>query len=260
MCAWRVSLKTFANMSRILAAMATGKTYAYLHLRLSAKRVQAGELAGRIDDLLKGWDRFMKSKAIATPVKGWFRALEVTHDPQLTIQPWMYKKAKAYYKARGLKVGDLNPQYDTYNPHFHVLIAVNPSYFKSADYLSQAAMTELWRRSMRLDYDPVIHVERVKGNTAKAVAELSKYSVKDADYIVPEDWDLTVDAVRTLDAALERRRLVAYGGVMREWHHKLHLSDEGADVHIGDEGAASDAGDNVLTFRWNVGFNQYFRE
>jgi plasmid rolling circle replication initiator protein Rep len=216
----------------------------------------------------------METKALK-PIVGWFRALEVTHDPQELITPWMYygtkrqqstpkgrtaiKKRQQYYKCRGLTVGDKNPHYDTYNPHFHVLLAANPSYFTSKDYISQAEFTALWRRSMRLDYDPVVYVERVKGNTGRAVAELSKYAVKDADYIVPDDWDLTVDAVRTLDSALANRRLIAYGGKMRELHKKLNLQDEGAEVHIDGEKKDSENKDTIVWYGWNVGFSQYFK-
>ncbi len=46
----------------------------------------------------------------------------------------MYKQRQASYDKRGLGVGDNNPNDDTYNPHFHVLIAVNKSDFTDKNY------------------------------------------------------------------------------------------------------------------------------
>jgi plasmid rolling circle replication initiator protein Rep len=156
-----------------------------------------------------------------------------------------------------------NPQsvsYDTYHPHFHCILAVNKTYFKNEEYIQKSDWTSFWRKAMRLDYDPVVDVRRVKGNTAKAVAEVSKYAVKDSDYIIPDDWQLTVDTVKLLDSVLSNRRLVAYGGKFKDWHRKLNLDDEvdGDLVHIDGDVSVDPEVKELITYVWHTGYNQYF--
>lgn len=80
-----------------------------------------------------------------------------------------------------------------------------------------------------------VDVRKVKAKAEKgkdsndiigAVCETTKYTVKNEDYILPNNWQLTLESVATLDKALANRRLVAFGGVMKEWHKKLNLDDE----------------------------------
>jgi plasmid rolling circle replication initiator protein Rep len=238
MCAWRRSLKTAANVARVMDGLKTERTYAYLFLTLTVRNCAAGELSNTMDALNAGWQRFSQTKAYRAAVKGTYKAMEITHN-----------------------TNRLDTAYDTYHPHFHVLIAVNQSYFNDNTYLSKEKWIAMWRKAMRLDYDPSVYVKRVKGDTAKAVAEVAKYAVKDGDYIIPHDWDLTVDAVRTLDEALTDRRLITYAGKMKEWHRKLNLDDDedGDLINVGDEDEAKPTSDTLITYAWNSGFNQYYR-
>ena len=68
--------------------------------------------------------------------------------------------------------------------------------------------------------------KRFKWYYRRAVCETTKYTVKNEDYILSNNWQLTLESVATLDKALANRRLVAFGGVMKEWHKKLNLDDE----------------------------------
>lgn len=229
LCAWRRSLKVHAHTTQILDAMA-GK-YAYIFLTLTVRNCTGTELTGTLNQIFKAWDRLLKRTAVKKAVKGWYRGLEVTH----------------------------NIDCDTYHPHFHTLLAVNKSYFDSRDYIKQADWADLWKQSLGANYVPVVDVRRVKGSTSKAVAEAAKYTVKDADYIIPEDWELTVETVRTLDAALDRRRLVAYGGEMKAWHKKLNLDDEvdGNLVNVGEAEPVGTLREEV--YFWHTGYSQYVR-
>lgn len=231
-CTWRRSLKVHAHVMRILNAM--DEKYSYLFLTLTVRNCKGDELSAQLDELMGAWHRFARRKQFQKAVKGWYRGLEITHNVRLD-----------------------SPDYDTFHPHFHCLLAVNNSYFSSRDYLSQAAWTELWKESLRANYTPIVDVRRVKGNTSMAVAEAAKYAVKGSEYIVPEDWDLTIDTVRILDHALEQRRLVAFGGNMKELHKELNLDDEidGDLVHIDDELEPEEGIEQV--FFWHSGYQQY---
>lgn len=236
-CAWRRSLKVYAHTNSIMAAMAKEKNYAYIFVTLTVRNCTGDQLSDTLDAMMKAWERFLKYPAIKKASKGWYRGMEVTHT---------------------LKQGD--PSYDTYHPHFHCVFAVNPSYFTHS-YIKQETWTELWQKAMRVDYKPIVDVRRVKGSTAKAVAEAAKYAVKESDYLIPDDWDMTTKTVELLDGILSNRRFVAFGGVMKEWHKKLNLDDtEGGDlVHIDGKLSESGKDDPTVTFVWYTGYKQYIR-
>lgn len=237
MCAWRRSLKVHAHTVQILDAM--NEQYAFIFLTLTVQNCVADKLSSTIDDLMSGWQRLMQRKDVKKAIKGWYRGLEVTHNVDHTSE-----------------------SYNTYHPHFHTLLCVNKSYFTSRDYLSKGAWAQLWAESMRLDYEPIVDVRRVKGSTSKAVAEAAKYTVKDGDYILNNNWELTVDTVRILDTALENRRLVAYGGLMKELHKQLNLDDEvdGDLINVGepDETESSET-EATVDFFWHTGYQQYVK-
>lgn len=235
-CAWRRSLKIYSHTSRIMAGMKSERVYAYLFLTLTVRNCSSDQLSTEISNMMSSWNRFMGYKAIKDVVRGWYRGLEITHN-----------------------IDQSSPFFGTFHPHFHCILAVPVSYFKNAGYLSHEKWTSLWKKAARLDYEPQVDVRRIKGDTAKAVAEVAKYAVKDADYIIPDDWDLTTETVKLLDEVLAYRRLVAYGGKMAEWHKKLNLDDEmdGDLIHVdGDE--IPEEQQKLINYVWNVGYNQYY--
>jgi len=236
MCAWRRSMKIYANMSRIMDNMPP-KDYSFIFLTLTVENVNGDGLNAAIDDMMASWNRFTKAKAFKGAVLGWYRGLEITHNTDF--------KSKSY---------------DTYHPHFHCVLAVKPSYFKSRDYLSQEKWTNLWKRSLKAQYTPIVDARKVKGCTAKAVCEIAKYTVKSNDYIMPDDLDLSEESVLILDGALEKRRLIAYGGVMKDLHKKLNLDDEmdGDLIHT-DEEDLTEADATMIHYTWNVGYGNYIR-
>lgn len=238
MCAWRRSLKIFSNVSKIMDGMTTERKYGFVFLTLTVSNCEGDKLSKTIDGMMDGWKRLVERKAFRDAVKGFYRGLEVTHN----VRP----------RSKG---------YNTYHPHFHCILAVDTAYFSGKNYIKQDDWVKMWRDSMRLDYDPIVDVRRVKGDTAKAVAEVAKYSVKDGDYIIPQNWELTVETVGLLDGALANRRLMAYGGKMREWHRRLNLQDEmsGNLVNVDGEEETETIDLKLLTYVWNTGYNQYFR-
>lgn len=261
-CNWRRSLKIFSQVSKIIQAIEEDKDYAYLFLTLTQKNVSAEELDKTLDDMMKAWNRFLGYKKVKDIVKGSYRGLEITYDKELKITKNMYQKKKDYYEKLGLKVGDKNPNFDMYHPHFHVLLVVNKSYFTSRYFLKHEEWQKLWAKAMKLDYLPQVNIKKVKGNTAEAVAEVAKYSTKDSDYVIEKDLDLSANVVEVLDYALERRRLVSFSGIMKEYHQKLNLDDteDGDLVHIDNEKDDELEAELTLeTYAWNVGYMNYIR-
>ena len=237
MCAWRRSLKTFHQVSAIMDEICKDREYAFLFLTLTIKNVTAAELSETLDKLFYGFKRLALTKEYKKAIKGSFRALEVTHNTN--------SRSKSY---------------DTYHPHFHCILVVNKSYFKKSDYIPQAKWVELWKRCMGLDYVPTVDIRKCSNNK-KSVAEVSKYSVKDADYIVEYNQELTDNAVETLDFALANRRLSAFAGVMRDAQRKLKLQDAEDGDLINTDGKDDELRpdlDYVLArYHWNVGLKNY---
>lgn len=229
-CQWRRSLKTFAQMSKVLD-VAKAQGYEFLFLTLTMRNVRAEELSKGLDRILLSFNKLMKYKRVKGAVKGFYRGCEVTH----------------------------NQSEDTYHPHLHVVLAVKPSYFKKV-YISQADWAELWRKALGVEYTPIIDIRRCRGG-AKAIAEACKYAVKPSDIINVDDWELTVDSLRVLDVALERRRFIGLGGILKEIHKQLQLDDmENGDLlHTSEEEKIEPTGEEIVFF-WNGYSRRYERE
>lgn len=227
-CAWRRSLKTFGQVRAVIDEL--GDSYSYIFLTLTMKNCSSSDLSSEITHLVLSFNRLMKYKAVDKVVKGYFKGLEVTH----------------------------NIEADTYHPHLHIVCAVNKSYFTNRSYLSHEKWSALWQKALQVDYIPIVDIRKVKGAADKAVAEISKYAVKSSEIICYDDWDLTVDTVRTLDNALENRRLTGYGGVFKDVHKRLHLDDneDGDLTHVETE-SVSEEDLSIVSYAWHTGYSQY---
>lgn len=225
-CQWRRSLKTFAQMSQVID-VAASEGYSFIFLTLTLRNCAPADLSATITSTLQSFNRFTKYKDFMCAFKGFYRGFEITY----------------------------NMKDDTYHPHIHCVLAVNKSYFTSRNYLSQKALTDLWKKALKADYDPIIDIRKCFGGS-KSIAEACKYAVKPSD-IICEDWDLTVEQVRVLDEALNRRRFIGLGGIFKDIHKRLHLDDmeDGDLAHIETQ-AEGDVDENVILYFWN-GFNYY---
>lgn len=275
MCQWRRALLNYKYTMRIVSAMlqeaqAEGRQLRWMMVTLTIRSCTGDKLIPTLDQMQVAWDRLTRYGAVMAHVKGWYRGLEITHDCNPLITPEMYKARREYYDKHSLQAGDYNPQYDTYHPHYHLLIAVSDKYTRISYERHRQNWALAWAAAAKLDYWPQVDVQRCRGRhgedtspeaVSKMVAEAAKYTAKPKDYILPDDWDLTVDTVRLLDKALHNRRLVAYGKACKEWHKRLHLGDvESAEADlIGlDEGGGKVAPDVIYV--WSTGYKQYIAD
>jgi plasmid rolling circle replication initiator protein Rep len=253
MCNWRRSLKIAFHNKTIVEEANRREKVRWLFLTLTVRNCEGSELKNTIDDMMKSWNRFMGYKKIKVAVKGYFRALEVTKNRDSSSE-WN----------------------GTYHPHFHVLLAVKPSYF-TRDYIKHEEWVAFWKKAMKLDYEPLVNIQKVKPKKElnleniehqvksamqeqKAILEVSKYPVKDTD-VLPSN-KLTEDGIQTvgtLDDALSYKRLIAYGGLLKDIHKELNLGDaEDGDlirVEDGDDQTAN-AICEVMAY-WNPGLKNY---
>lgn len=268
LCSWRRTIKIFTHARKILEKMQEEGKYAYIMVTFTVPNVAAYELDETITRMMEAWNRFQTYSRFKKAVKGWYRGLEVAHNTERYKFKWVRdrktgKKRKVYiFDDNGNRIP--NPSYDTYHPHFHCIFAVNKSYFTSRDYIKQEEWLDMWRRAYRDETITQVDVRRVKSKKGKdpndivgAVAETAKYTVKTEDYIIPKNWELSLDSIKTLDKALANRRLVAFGGKMRELHKLLNLDDEIDGDLIEDSEETNGKPSAEVTYFWHVGYQQY---
>lgn len=235
MCQWRRSLKVYSQMTRVFSALDATK-YAVLCLTLTIRNCDGSQLAQTLDLLAKAWNRLTMYKRFKNAVVGFYRATEVTH----------------------------NMQADTYHPHFHVLLIVDKRYFKDSCYIPHAEWVSMWRRALGVDYDPSLKVYKLYlkdgQDITKALCEVTKYTIKESDYI-GDDMNLNVETVALLDKAFNKRKFVTLGGILKDLHKKLNLTDlegDGDLIHVDDESQLSDESKAMITYVWHTGYKQYY--
>lgn len=242
-CNWRKTMKRSVQTTRIVKEVIRQKPLArWLFLTLSIKNVFTGEeLDQSLKSMTEGFRRLMMYKKVKQNLVGFMRATEVTTN-----------------KLDG-----------SYNQHMHILICVESAYFNTKGaYISQKEWTNLWQKAMKLDYTPVVHIEAIKNkkrNKEKeytaiesAVQETAKYSVKDTDYLTGS-LENNLEVVKDLEEGLYRKRMVAYGGLLKEIHKQLNLDDveEGDLVQLDDESEEDEKAYSVVA-QWNWNLKNYF--
>lgn len=232
MCTWRRSLKLFSQVKGIIDAINIDHGYEYLFLTLTVKNCDGSVLGTEIDRMMIAWKKFLRGIKNKNFIKGWYRGLEITH----------------------------NLSKDTYHPHFHCILVVEKSYFAFKNYISQKCWTDMWKKALGVNYVPIVNVKKTYGNVSTCVAEIAKYSVKDCDYIRPENWELSKSLVECLDNALSHRRLISFGGIFREYHKRLNL-DDAIDGDLVDLQKNEDKKCVIgfVGYEWSVGYQQYRR-
>lgn len=236
MCAWRKSLVTFHQVSDIMDYIDRERPGLIpIFITLTMRNVPSERLADAITEVLTGWRRLTNKKfnrRLYRAAVGWMRTLEIT-----------------YNKATG-----------EWHPHIHAIVLVDSDYFNNPEkYIDHDALVAEWRWALKVDYDPSVDVRTIKKGRAHAVAEVSKYTVKPGDWIDGDD-DATDERVRLLSTVLARRRLVAFGGLMKDVRDLLKQEDaETADLVVtdGEDGVRGDVMVAMIRYEWQVGVTNY---
>ena len=190
MCQWRMARKVCREvLGRLRTIDEAHNGVALLFLTLTVKNEPLSELNRTVKCLSQAFKRLQQSKQYKCAVLGSIRAIEFLGD---------------------------NTEKGECHPHFHCLLVVNKSYFKSRDYINFEEWTALWQRSLRVDYRPIINVQRVKpkGKMSAIVAaalEVVKYSVTSSDL-----EKLTKEDFQELDRQTRNIRQYNYSGELKD--------------------------------------------
>lgn len=212
-CQWRRSLMWKAKAYKVLPKIVEHyPKHRWLFLTLTVKNCPIEDLRSTLDWMNESFKRLTKLKI--WPAKGWIKSVEVT---------------------RG-KAGDAHP-------HFHCLLMVPPSYF-SHGYISQQKWVELWKQSLRADYEPVLDVQAVKRGSQpmQLIPELLKYCVKESDLTADREWFLE------LTRQLHKTRAVATGGILKTYLRELEQEPE--DLIGESEEVDLEVDEGHLYFEW----------
>lgn len=211
MCAWRKAKKDGLVISILMKYLKLELKKEFIFLTLTTPNVQGFELNDEIKKFNKAFKKLMERKEVKSVVKGYIRKLEVTYDKFKIITKELYEKKKSYFDKRGLQVGDPNPTYNTYNPHFHIIIAVSKSYFtQTSQYINQERWLKLWQEATGDNSITQVNVKKVKANDKKEVSELAKYGAKDADYLTSQE------VFDVFYKALKGKQILTYNGLFKE--------------------------------------------
>lgn len=220
MCSWRLACKDSLEISILMEHLRCEENKEFIFLTLTTPNVKGDSLEEEIKKYNKAFKKLMERKEVKNIVKGYIRKLEVTYQKEQYITKDLWKRKKDYYEKKGLSIGDLEPNYDTYNPHFHVVIAVNKSYFTDKNYyVSRERWLELWQLSTGDKSITQVDVKKAKANNHKEVYELAKYSAKDSDYLVSRP------VFETFYKALKGKQVLVFSGLFKEAHKMYKLGE-----------------------------------
>ena len=220
MCSWRLACKDSLEISILMEHLNCEENKEFIFLTLTTPNVKGDSLEEEIRKYNKAFEKLMKRKEVRTVVKGYIRKLEVTYQKEKYITKELWKRKKGYYEKKGLSIGDLEPNYDTCNPHFHVVIAVNKSYFTDKDYyISRVRWLELWQLSTGDKSITQVDVRKAKSNNHKEVYELAKYSAKDSDYLVSRP------VFEIFYKALKGKQVLVFSGLFKDAHKMYKLGE-----------------------------------
>lgn len=157
LCNWRRGLKVFGNLKSMLDYL-SDRDYRYIALTLTVRNALGEELTDTIERMISGW-RMLTHDDIGVVSRSFWRR-------------WRGEGPVVQGCFRSLEI-TINEKDDTYHPHFHVLLAVDKSYYQGK-YLKTEDWVQLWKNACGLDYEPVVYVQSVDSDSHSVLYDLSK--------------------------------------------------------------------------------------
>ncbi|AVM32933.1 protein rep [Staphylococcus saprophyticus] len=191
-CAWRKARKDALGLSLMMQYIKQQEKKEFIFLTLTTPNVMSDELENEIKRYNNSFRKLIKRKKVDSVIKGYVRKLEITY----------------------------NKKRDDYNPHFHVLIAVNKSYFTDKRYyISQQEWLDLWRDVTGISEITQVQVQKIRQNNNKELYEMAKYSGKDSDYLINQK------VFDVFYKSLKGKQVLVYSGLFKQAKKKLKNGD-----------------------------------
>lgn len=234
-CTWlkstKLRIRIFQGLPRLLADYPDFK---FLLLTLTVKNCHFKELRSHIRIMEQGWRRlsnlpkfpaigYLKSLELARPRDCFYHGIFIGRMGQSLINRWLgHLRNQPNWNPLAWR----SYWCEEVHPHFHALLMVPASYFSESERMSQVDWRSLWKRSARLDYDPVVDIRAVK-EIRNGILETSKYCLK------------TSDMVDVLGCLIIRQlhglRLVSIGGAFGDYFSQAAIDAIAATGELGNE-------------------------
>lgn len=190
-CSWLKAKRTAFELLELIKVVEYTEKLAFIFITLTVPNVPKESLREEIENFNISFNRLWKIKEFKAFNKGFIRKLEITY----------------------------NEERNDYHPHFHLVVAVNKSYFKSRNYMSKRRLLELWQRATRNPAITQVDIKPCRMNTIKQVMELATYSAKQGDlYSSKEVFDGFYEG-------LYRKKLLVYNGIFKEYKKKIDTGE-----------------------------------
>lgn len=217
-CQWRRSLRIKARAFKALPNIIQDyPTARFLFLTLTVKNCEITKLRDTINHMNKSWQRFSQLKKF--PAIGYLRTTEVTRGRD------------------GVSA----------HPHFHALLMVHASFFTTG-YIKQYEWVDMWRKSLRVDYNPILDIQALKKGACVTplLAEICKYSTKPSTvcYVPSKEWFIE------LTEQLHRTKAMSLGGVFKKYFRDLDKEVTTEEMIHTDDEPNCDVDEGHLRFGW----------
>lgn len=190
-CSWLKAKRTAFELLELIKVVEYTEKLAFIFITLTVPNVSREKLREEIECFNKSFKRLFETKEFKAFNKGFIRKLEITY----------------------------NEKRNDYHPHFHLVVAVNKSYFTSRDYMSKRRLLELWQRATRNPNITQVDIKPCRMDTIKQVMELATYSAKQGDlYSSKEVFDGFYEG-------LFRKKLLVYNGIFKEYKKKIDIGE-----------------------------------
>lgn len=159
--------------------------YEFIFLTLTAPNIPAPMVSEELNIYAKAFEKLFRTKKVKSICKGYVRKLEMTYSIKR----------------------------DDFHPHYHILLAVNKSYFTDKKYyISQQEWLKMWIKAKRDPTIEVVDVRKFKAQNElyKAIFEISKYISKDSDYMY------SPEVFKVFYNTLKGKRMLSFSGCFKD--------------------------------------------
>ncbi len=288
MCQWRRSLKWRARFLTLLPEIQENyPSHKWVFLTLTIRNCDLDVLRPTLTHLNDSFNRLSKLKQF--PFAGLVKSVEVTRAWDCYHQntylgrygtTWIIRWE--YQNRLTLR---LEPTIEVH-PHLHICGLVPQSYFKGKGYIKHEEWTQLWKQSLRVDYDPIVNIKTVKPKSktsrllpepeefvdnpkvadesgmVAAICETLKYAVKEQDLIGSycKDDDTNASWLKAVTQQLYKTRKVEYRGILKDIGKELEkavTSENLININDDEDKETSGVADQELEFKWQSAIRRY---
>lgn len=215
-CKWRLSMRRFTSMYTIVTGLR--KRYpeaAWQFVTLTARNCAPSELPELLDEMARCWNNITTAKKFKGKIAGWARSTEITYN-EVTGQLHPHYHVLVMYKE--LEEPD---RYiiDRWCKGLKWKTSVLAQDAQTVEFVAENAQEIGWDVDQNSEDEAIINT----------ILETYKYSIKDKDI-----ENIPLGVFRTLVKTIQNRRLVAFGGIVKEYAKECEL-DRLEDVDERDE-------------------------